>query len=187
VRSPDSGFQQALLADKARVYYTVQAMATSEENRDAFLRIHESLHDKGYLVYYCRARVRDRAYLRLRTGVFPSRSEATAYAGQFRVKEGLDGFVAEADVAVDAFKDRFLVITTPSGIWLKAGASARELYRFGRVKTDIAQSAARISPQDDAIVFHDDNGIMTVAIGTGKVKVLRLGTKEDELLDSVVR
>lgn len=172
--------------NKTRMYYTVQVLAAPVENSDAFLRVYESLRTKGYLAHYCRAQVGERSYLRLRVGVFASRPEAVACAGQLRTTEGLDGFVTGADVAVDVFKDQFLVATTPSGIWLR-GASARELYRFTPLKGEIEPRIARISPRGDAVAFYDENRIVTIALGTGAVKVLRQGTLEDGLWSSSVR
>lgn len=173
-------------ANKTRMYYSVQVLAAAEDS-DAFLRVYESLRKKGYLAYYGRARVDERSYLRLRVGVFASRPEAIACAGQLRTTEGLDGFVTTADVAVNVFKDQFLVATTPSGIWLKSGASARELYRFAPLKSEIEPRIARISPRGDAVAFYDENRILTISLGTGGVKVLRQGTQEDSLWSSGVR
>lgn len=168
-------------------YYTVQIMATPAENPQTLLAVYRSLRDKGHLVYYYPKHVGDRQYLRLRAGIFESPARAKAYAEELKRQEGLDFFIAQADVAVARFKDQFSIVTTPSGIWLAAGASARELYVPIRGRIDMERTTPQIAPDGTAIVFWADSRIMTVTLNTGEARILRQAASDDELLNSVVR
>lgn len=172
-------------AERDDRFYTVQILATSEENRQTLLSIHESLREKGRLVYHYPKRINGRRYWRLRTGVFEQAAQAKVYAETLK-KEGFDGFVARADVAVTAFKDRFRIVTTPGGIWLAQGSSAKELYA-PREQIDIEYATPRISPDGAAIAFYADRRIVRVTLETGAVQVLREAASDDDLFHSVVR
>jgi len=173
-------------AERADRFYTVQILATSIENRQALLSIHDSLREKGRLVYYYPKRVNGRRYWRLRTGIFEQAAQAGTYAEMLK-KEGFECFVARADVAVTTFKDRFRIVTTPSGIWLAQGSSARELYAPAREQIDLGYTAPRISPDGTAIAFYADRRIVRVTLETGAVQILREAASDDDLFHSVVR
>ena len=173
--------------DSAGAYYTVQVLAAPAENEQAMRDTYESLRDGGRLVYYTPARVGERRYLRLRTGLFASRTQAQARARQIKKENGFDGFVARAGVFVDSLDRGFQVITTPSGIWRKIGLSATELYHFPSCSSAAPDCPARISPAGTHIAFYHDNKIMTINLSTARATTLREGTHPDELLHSVVR
>jgi hypothetical protein len=174
-------------AEDLTTYYTIQILAARVENRQAVLALHESLRVKGHLVYHYPKRVGGRQYLRLRTGVFDSLARARAHAEELRQKEGLDGFVAKAEVAVVRFKDQFRVVTTPSGIWQVSGASAKEIHAPARGQIDIEHTAPQISPDGRDIAFYEDYRIVRITLDTGAVQVLRKAASPDDLLHSVVR
>ena len=167
--------------------YTIQVLSMPAENALSVLASYETFRKKGYLVYRCRGRVDGRWYVRLRTGVFRSRSEAHAYGAQFKSKEGLDYFVTEADGFVDRRGNDLLLFTTPSGIWLQSGDSARQLYRPTNGEIDTACTRARLAPDGRAIAFYDHQRIVAVPLDTGEVQILRQAHREDEILNSVVR
>lgn len=167
--------------------YTIQIMATPVENRQMLLEVYRSLRDKGHLVYYYPKRVGGRQYLRLRAGIFESPARAQAYAETLKRQEGLEFFIAQADVAIARFKDRFRIITTPSGIWLAAGASAKELYVPTRDRIDPEHTAPQIAPDGTAIVFWADSRIVKVTLKTGETRILREAASDGGLLNSIVR
>jgi len=176
-----------LPADTTNEYYTVQVLAAPIENEQALLRSFRSLRDQGHLVYCSGTRVGDRRYLRLRIGLFENRTQAQAYAKQLsKARQGAP-FVARARVFVDSFRNRFDVVTTPSGIWRKTDASATELYHFASCFSAAPDCPARISPAGTHIAFYHDNRIMTINLGTGRATTLRQSSRPDELLHSVVR
>jgi len=168
-------------------YYTVQVLAAPVGNQRAMLDEYESLRDEGHLVYYCPARVGERRYLRLRTGLFASRRQAQTCAERLRRENGFDPFVARARVFVDSFDERLQVVTTPSGIWRQAAGSAKELYHFQPIFEQAADCPARISPTGTNVAFYHDNKIMTVELSSGGPTILKKGTQPDALLRSVVR
>jgi hypothetical protein len=174
-------------ADAARPYYTVQILAAPAENQCALRRAYRSLCDQGHLAYYSPARVGARSYLRLRVGLFEDRARAQSYADHFTKAEARAPFIARTRVFVDSFRDRFGVVTTPSGIWYRAAGRAKELYHFQPVLERAPDCPARISPGGKHIAFCHDNRIMTLDLGTGRATTLQQGTKPDEFLHSVVR
>jgi len=173
--------------DEVREYYTVQVLAAPAENERALLRTYRSLRNQGNLAYYGPAHVGERRYLRLRTGLFESRTQAQACAQRLAKKKGFNCFVARASVFVDSFDDRFQVVTTPSGIWRRAAGSAEELHSFQPLLEQAADCPARISPTGTHVAFYHDNKIMTIDLRTGRPTTLREGTRPDELLHSIVR
>lgn len=174
-------------ADDAKPGYTIQILAAPLANRQALLAVCESLRAKGHLAYYYPKRVDGRQYLRLRTGIFETPAQARARAKELKEKEGFDGFVATADVAVGRFKNQFRIVTTPSGIWLVSGTSAREVYAPARGQIDLERTSPRISPDGRDIAFYEDHRIVRVTLDTGAVRVLREAGSEDHLLHSIVR
>ncbi|MBN2130750.1 MAG: SPOR domain-containing protein [Sedimentisphaerales bacterium] len=174
-------------ADTLGAYYTVQVLAAPVENEQALQSAYKSLRDEGHLVYYCPARVGERRYLRLRTGLFANRTQAQARARELKKENGFDGFVARAGVFVDSLNRGFDVVTTPSGIWRKIGISATELYHFSSCFNEAPDCPARISPAGTHIAFYHDNKIMTINLSTSRAMILREGTRPDELLHSIVR
>lgn|GEM_PF-533525 len=176
-------------AERADRFYTVQILATPPENRRAMLSVYESLRAKGHLVYHCPKRVGGRPFLRLRAGVFERIDEAQAYAEELRKKEGFDGFAARAEVTVGRFKDRFRIVTTPSGIWHTSGVAVKRLlYAPARDEIDLEHTVPQISPDGRALVFYADNRIVRISLDTGEVRVLRQSPSDtDGLLNSVVR
>jgi len=173
--------------DEVREYYTVQVLAAPAENERALLRTYRSLRDRGNLAYYGPAHVGERRYLRLRTGLFASRTQAKTCAERLRRENGFDPFVARARVFVDSFADRFQVVTTPSGIWHQAAESAKELYSFQPMLEQAADCPARISPTGTHVAFYHDNKIMTMDLSAAGATTLKEGTQPDELLHSIVR
>lgn len=168
-------------------YFTIQVMAAPVENSPTLLRVHDDLREKGHLVYYYPRRIDRRQYVRLRVGVFGTPADAKAYAEELRNKEGFDTFIAEANVTVARFRDRFRIVTTPSGIWVVSGDRARELYAPANGRIDIGYTVPHISPDGAAIVFYADSRIVKVAVGSGETRILRQAQYEDELLNSIVR
>jgi hypothetical protein len=175
-------------AERADAWYTVQILATPAENRQAMLSVYESLRRKGYLAFYYPKRIDGRSYLRLRVGVFERLDQARACREEIRRREGFDGFVARAEVHVARFEDRFRIATTPSGIWLASGDSARLLYAPARDWIDMEHTAPQISPDGSFVAFYADHRIVRITLDTGDVRVLRQAPPEgDELLNSVAR
>jgi hypothetical protein len=168
-------------------YYTVQILAAPVENRQVLLAVYESQRAGGHLVYYYPKRVDGRQYLRLRTGIFQTPAQARAYAEQLRAKEGLDGFVAKAEIAVAHFRDEFRIVTTPSGIWLVSATSAKEVYAPTHGQIDLEHTAPRISPDGRDIAFYEDRRLVRITLGTGAVRVLRESASGDDLLHCIVR
>ena len=181
------GLPAASAPDQLPRHYTVQVLSVPAERELPFLATCETLRRKGYLVYHCRAVIDGRTYLRLRSGVFRSRAEADAYGRQLRDAEGFDYFVTETDGFVNYLDGRTFVFTTPSGIWLQSGDSARRLYSPADGHIDTDGTRARIAPDGSAIAFYEDQAILTLDIDSGDVRVLRQATSDRELLNSVVR
>jgi hypothetical protein len=173
--------------DNLKPCYTVQVLAVPAANRQAVLTVSESLRAQGRFVYYYGKRVDGRQYVRLRTGIFESQAQARAYADELREKEGLDGFIAQADVGVARFKDQFRIVTTPSGVWLVSGTSVKELYAPARGQVDMEHTAPQISPDGAAVAFYADRKIVRVTLNTGAVQILREAASDDALLQSIVR
>jgi len=168
--------------DVVRTYYTVQVHAVPRENRQALRETDRLLREEERLVYYSRRRVGQRCYVRLRTGLFESVSDARACAEQLRIEKGFDPFVTEARVHVDPDGNGTQVVTTPSGIWHRSGGPWNELYRFE--PNDVTRpAAARLSPAATHVAFCHNGKIISIDLDTGIAKTLKKGTRPDELLN----
>jgi hypothetical protein len=169
--------------------YTIQILAAPAENESAVSVLYDRLRRQGYPVYRYRRPIAGRLYWRLRAGVFADAAVAEAYAKRFGEKEGFAPFVSEVDAWVDVsrFADRFEVVTTPSGIWVQRGASARWIYNAGDKEIDVLGANLCISPDGTAAAFHHAGRILKVTLGTGQIRILKYAGQDNELLDPLLR
>jgi len=170
----------------AHPYYTVQLLSAPAARKARVLRAYEALKAKGHLVYCRRAYVHERAYIRLRTGLFTDRDLARGHAEMLRATEGFDGFVARAGLAVASFGGAFDIITTPNDIWFRSETALRALYHFDKTEKAATCSAVAICPAGRAIAFSCDNQIVRIDLQSGAVTVLKQGRSEDALFDSLL-
>ena len=169
--------------------YTIQILAAPAENESAVSALHDRLRRQGYPVYRYRRQIAGRLYWRLRAGVFQDAAVAKAYAEQLGEKEGFAPFVTAVDARVDVsrFADQFQVVTTPSGIWVQTGVSARWIYNAGDKEVDVPSANLCISPDGTAVAFHQAGRILKVTLRTGQIRILKYAGQDDELLDPVLR
>lgn len=171
---------------KADPWYTIQVQSAPAAARSRLLETYVHLKAKGHLVYCRDAHVHDRAYVRLRAGLFGARDEAQQYAETIRKSEGFDYFIAQTDLAVESFGDVFDVVATPNDIWFRSDTSLRALYHFDTVQEAMTCSGIRICPAGRRIVFSCDNRIMKIDVRDGSTLVLRQGETEDALFQSIL-
>lgn len=161
--------------------YTVQIQSVPAARIDHALRTYEDLKAKGHLVYYGHAYVHEGGYIRLRAGFFGNRDAAEAYADTLRQKEGFDGFVTQANLAVASFGEAFDIVTTPNDLWLLSQGSLRPLYRFDSIEAAATCSTIAIGPAGRAVAFACDNRILRIDLDSSTATTLAQGQSEDAL------
>ncbi len=161
--------------------YTVQIQSVPPARIDHALRTYEDLKAKGHLVYYGHAYVHERVYIRLRAGFFGDRDAAEAYADTLRQKEGFDGFVTQANLAVASFGEAFDIVTTSNDLWLLARGSVRLLYHFDSIEAAATCSAVAICPAGRTVAFACDNRILRIDLDSSAATTLAKGQSEAAL------
>ena len=166
--------------------YTVQIQAAPAVARSRLLQTYEDLKTKGYLVCCRDAHVNDRAYVRLRTGLFKTRNEARRHAEAIHKSEGFDYFVTPTRLPVDSFGDLFDIVTTPNDIWFRSATSLRPLYHFDTARDAASCRGARICPAGRHIAFSCHNQLVRIDLRDDSIHVLKQGEGEDALFNSVL-
>jgi len=170
-----------IAAADAGPYYTVQILSVPAVRSDRVLRAYDDLKARGHLVYCRHAYVHERAYTRLRAGFFRDRHAAEACAETLRDKEGLHGFVTQADLAVASFGEAFDIVTTPNDLWLLSQGSLRPLYHFDSIEAAATCSTIAIGPDGRTIAFACDNRILRIDLDRDTTTTLAKGQSEDAL------
>ncbi len=168
------------------LWYTVQIQSAPAPAKSRLLETYADLKTKGYLVYCQDAYVHDRAYVRLRMGLFRRRDTARQYAETIRQSEGFDYFIARTDLAVESFGDVFDVVTTPNDIWFRSDTSLRPLYHFDHAQATATCSVIEISPTGQHVAFVCDNRLIRIDVRDGATVALKQGETEDALFQSVL-
>lgn len=152
--------------DSEKTYYTIQIKSVPIAGKESGLQIYNSLKAKGYLVYYYKKEVNKIIYMRIRVGIFNTISDAKNFAENFKQKEGFDYYVDKTSCHVENFKDKFQIITTPSGVWYRDSQISKEIFRFD--KKDINdeyltnETKALVSPDGNEIVFWYESELIKV-------------------------
>lgn len=176
----------ACATEPAGAGYTVQIQAAPAVARSRLLQTYEYLKAKGYLVYCRDAHVNDRAYVRLRIGLFKTRDEARRHAEAIHKSEGFDYFVTPTRLPLDSFGDLFDIVTTPNDIWFRSATSLRPLYHFETARGAASCRGARICPVGRHIVFSCHNQLVRIDLHDDSIHVLKQGEGEDALFNSVL-
>ncbi len=171
---------------QTRLRYTVQIQSAPATQRERLRETYEALKAKGHLVYCRDAWIHERAYVRLRVGLFTSSEEAGRYGETIHEQEGFDYFVARANLSIESFGTAFDVITTANDIWFRSDTCLRPLYHFDTAEASMTCSGIAVSPTGRCIAFSCDNKIVKIDLQDDSITVLKTGHCDDSLFNSVL-
>ena len=158
-------------------YYVLRVDSVQIDDIEACLKIYKQLEEMGYMVYYDKFR-RDRWtwMWKISVGIFKAMTQAQEFKQRLERTTGKKASIDSTKFFVDRHQDDFMVVTTPSTIWLKKQNIYTELFRI-----ELAKSArhfhpdynqAILSPDGSQIVFYYESQIIKVDINTRKTTVM---------------
>ena len=157
-------------------HYSIQVKSFPMNEKYSAFQFYNDLKDAGYFVYMHKTKIERNWWIRIKIGYFNSKDKADLFGKEIKSKSSLDYWVNPANILIDRSNANYIILTTPSGIWIEKNSSFEEVYSFLPQMYHagiLLETKAIASSVSDEIVFYFQKKIIKVNLKSKESVILK--------------